>query len=122
MAHLYIFQNPKDDYTVKLEILVEQKEDLIFDLDGLMGVYNGLSAAKAVDVMDPTWATGSSQLNMTVTPGQTFGILLSVPDIETEIELDLFDPDALLSMAAFTPVPLILPRSEFKFPDENGNI
>jgi hypothetical protein len=29
MAHLYIFQDPKDDFTVKLEILVEQKEDIV---------------------------------------------------------------------------------------------
>jgi len=59
---------------------------------------------------------------MTVTPGQTFGILLSVPDPETEIDLETFDPDALLSMESFTPQPLTNARSEFMFHDENGNI
>jgi hypothetical protein len=43
---------------------------------------------------------------MTVTPGQTFGILLSTPDADTEIELHSFDPDGLLSMESFTPTPL----------------
>jgi hypothetical protein len=71
-----------------------------------MDVYWGLDAAETVDVLDSRWPEGKSELNMTVTPGQTFGILLSTPDADTEIELHSFDPDGLLSMESFTPTPL----------------
>jgi hypothetical protein len=87
-----------------------------------MDVYWGLDATQAIDILDPYWSEGNSELNMTVTPGQTFGILLSTPDAETEIELHTFDPDGLLSMESFTPTPLYMPRSEFTFPDENGEM